>query len=154
MALVKITAKFNMAGVEKLLKERYKQARLAVIEKFVQVGKKCVDEARAIGSYNNITHNLRSSIAYGIYDDGIRIREDFKLSGDGGKGLVDADNYLNELAVNAPKGIVLIMVAAEKYAIHVETRGRIVCFSLMLKSRMEDFISTNVRPDQQKKMWL
>lgn len=116
------------------------------------VGPATVVNAREKSTFQDQTGNLRSSMGFVVAKDG-KILEtggftqvhgngenmaivSFKtkegkevnfhakgISGDGHEGLVKGKEYAEELARNAGKGYVLIIVAGMNYAGYVETKG-------------------------------
>ncbi|WPC11308.1 hypothetical protein LEQ05_02735 [Riemerella anatipestifer] len=113
------------------------KAEEGYIQKLVRVlrivGEKCVNEARANGSYQDQTADLRNSIGFIVVVDGKVVTEDFRLTANGKiPSKEDPLKYGRELAYQvAPKfrGIALIVVAGMRYGSYVESKGRVVLTS-------------------------
>lgn len=102
------------------------------------VEKACWDtvaEARATGSYQDQTGNLRASIGYMIKNKGKIVSENFK-DGYGRTGGTDGMNKAHALAdrVSSIYGdqLVAVLVAGEDYAVYVESMGFEVISGSML----------------------
>lgn len=128
-----LVPKFSMKDIDAFLQK----AEEGYIQKLVRVlrivGEKCVNEARANGSYEDQTADLRNSIGFIVVVDGKVVTEDFRLTANGKiPSKEDPLKYGRELAYQvAPKfrGIALIVVAGMKYASYVESKGRVVLTS-------------------------
>lgn len=114
--------------------DKLNQAREEYVNKMVrilkQVGNQCVNEAKSNGSYQDQTANLRNSIGFIIMVDGERVWEDFSITA---RGTVPSEEdpleYGQNLARRVAKDfgdIALIVVAGMKYAVYVESKGRVV----------------------------
>lgn len=92
-----------------------------VINTMMYIGEKVVETARNMGSYNDITGNLRSSIGYTILEDGKPIKLfSLKIVKNGDEGARKAEELLNSMKYKYPSGIVLIICAGMEYGYHVE----------------------------------
>ena len=104
------------------------QFKRATIDRLNYVGEAFVRNARESGAYNDITGNLRSSIVFGVYYNGVMVAGgEPDTSGDGndkGTGARTGITLLNELAMQYTSGYVLIVVAGMQYAAAVESRGK------------------------------
>ncbi len=81
---------------------------------------KFVRDRTAEESWMDQTGNLRSSIGYGIVQDGKLVRGKFEQVKDGVKGKAEGPSYLQQLASEIPTGMALIIVAGMDYAAYVE----------------------------------
>ncbi|MRM93777.1 hypothetical protein D1Z98_01970 [Riemerella anatipestifer] len=128
-----LVPKFSMKDIDAFLQK----AEEGYIQKLVRVlrivGEKCVNEARANGSYQDQTADLRNSIGFIVVVDGKVVTEDFRLTANGKiPSKEDPLKYGRELAYQvAPKfrGIALIVVAGMRYGSYVESKGRVVLTS-------------------------
>lgn len=118
-----------MAGIKALFKGKQLQNIFETFEKDVDnktlqtlqfVGEKFVNKARLTGNYTDRTGNLRSSIGYIILKDGKTIDRNFQGKS---KGKQQAQSVASEVALQYPKGFVLIGVAGMEYAAYVEAKG-------------------------------
>lgn len=87
-----------------------------VINAFLELGERCVAQARDKGSYQDRTGNLRNSIGYVVLRDGVKVGGSNPIRQEGKK-------FLEELSSKYRNGIVLIIVAGMNYATYVETRN-------------------------------
>lgn len=84
------------------------------IDILIQAGEILIELAKTNGNYLNHTHNLRKSIGYVVTQDGVL--KGSRFENDKGK----------ERAINEAlkfKGLVLVVIAGESYAIQVESKG-------------------------------
>ncbi|MDY3389720.1 hypothetical protein PG653_00590 [Riemerella anatipestifer] len=127
-----LVPKFSMNDINAILKQAEEDYTQKLIRALKFVGEKCVNEAKANGTYQDQTANLRNSIGYIIVVDGRVIEENFSISANG--SVPSKENplkYGREAYQVAPKfrGIALIVVAGMKYASYVESKGRVVLTS-------------------------
>lgn len=87
-----------------------------VINAFLELGERCVAQARDKGSYQDRTGNLRNSIGYVVLRDGVKVGGSNPIRQEGKK-------FLEELSWKYRNGIVLIIVAGMNYATYVEARN-------------------------------
>ena len=72
-------------------------------------------------SWHNRTGNLRSSIGYIIFKNGLKVGESgFELVGSGIKGVSEGRRFAESLKSEFPKGFALVIVAGMEYAAYVE----------------------------------
>lgn len=121
--------KVKMTTPKKVIRAQIADAvgkyRHLLIRQLFVVGEKCVNDARLLGSYTDRTGNLRSSIGYGVIDNGNIVTvagfNQVKDAKDGPKkGREYLDALLKENKVNGPT---LIVVAGMNYAKYVADRG-------------------------------
>ena len=105
-----IEGKLNIAFDK--IKEKYIKA---ATQKFIEVGERCITEARDNGSYTDRTGNLRNSVGYMVLLDGVVQSQ----------GNINKHNQeqIEKINVKYPKGLVLIVVAGMNYAAYVEAKG-------------------------------
>ncbi|WP_228409804.1 hypothetical protein [Chryseobacterium sp. T16E-39] len=111
------------------INQRFVQAHEDINSKMLRVlryvAELAINEARANGSYRDVTGNLRASVGYSIIIDGKIEYENYSGNSVGvGKG----KSLARELASQQPE-IALVIVAGMKYASQVESRGRNVLTS-------------------------
>ena len=101
-----------------------RKIKIEAIKMLCKVGEAGHKLAVEHGSYQDQTGNLRSSIGWGVVQDGRLIRQGgFTRFLQGGDGAQRGRNRLQELAAQQKRGIALIIVAGESYAIYVEAMG-------------------------------
>lgn len=122
-----------MADIESVFKQAEEKHINQIIRVLRFVGEKAVNEARANGTYQDQTANLRNSIGYVIVVNGKIIDENFSATA---KGKVPTTEnplkYGKDLAHEIAAGqsdIALIVVSGMKYGAYVEARGRNVLTS-------------------------
>ena len=105
-----IEGKLNIAFDK--IKEQYIKAATQI---FIEVGERCITEARDNGSYTDRTGNLRNSVGYMVLLDGIEQSQSNinKLN----------RKQFDTIKAKYPKGLVLIVVAGMNYAAYVEAKG-------------------------------
>jgi hypothetical protein len=92
-----------------------------ILNSFIMAGEEFVKDAReqiqdhAAGTYLDQTTNLRNSIGYFVYHNGVMVKEN--LIGNAIANKEIAQEFIN------PKGFQLIGIAGMNYASHVESKG-------------------------------
>jgi hypothetical protein len=111
-----IRAKFTESDLNNMFMIRVSIIEDAILSRLKFIGETCVNNARANGSYNDVTGNLRSSICYVVLKNGV------KKSG----GVIPSDSSkrMAELIAEYPRGYVLIVLAGMDYAAAVESKGK------------------------------
>lgn len=137
---------YKMTQVRGYIKQQRDRSITSLINTYKFVGEGFVAQARsktpAEGSFNDITGNLRSSIGYIILMDGKQLTANFQQTGGGSDkatGTAKGKTFAEEVAINFPRGIVLIVVAGMQYAAAVESRGKdvITGSSLGIETRVK-----------------
>ena len=105
-----IEGKLNIAFDK--IKEQYIKA---ATQKFIEVGERCITEARDNGSYTDRTGNLRNSVGYVVLLNGKEMSQSniSKLN----------RKQFDTIKAEYTKGLVLIVVAGMNYAAYVEAKG-------------------------------
>lgn len=108
------------------------------IERLQKIGEKCVTCARTIPAeegFQDQTGNLRSSIGYMVFVDGVAIHSDYKQVSPRNpqKGVVydgvKRGQSLAEKVGSTTMGVCLVVTAGMNYALYVESKGRDVLTS-------------------------
>lgn len=121
MGIWRITPKGNE---ERYVRERTEALVGNIINGFAKVGDEVCRVASQSHKYQDQTGNLSSSIGYCILRDGEIVREGgFNVVKDGASGAAKGKEYLHQLALEHPSGIVLIVVAGMEYSGYVEALG-------------------------------
>ncbi len=129
------------------------------IEILQELGEKCVTHARGLPpeiGFHDQTGNLRSSMGYAIFKDGVAIHTWYEKvppkkpkEGVVYDGMERGKQLAEEVGKNT-KGIVLVVTAGMNYATYVEAKGRDVLASAEILAqrelpRMLDELIKNVR---------
>ncbi len=131
-----IKQKFTLNDVKKVVEERIAKVELAIINRLKYTGERFVKNARENADFTDRTGNLRSSIGFVILKNGVEIESNFQAV-KSGLGRNEAVKVAEDVAVNFPKGFVLIVVAGMDYASYVESRGKDVLTSSSLLAENE-----------------
>lgn len=120
-----IKAKFN---IDKLFEGVYEKVEIitaTVIDAIQMACLEVTNNAKALDTYKDQTHYLRSSIGFVIYDHGEKVAEKFTSSGGakGSEGVAEGQRIAAEAAAQYPNDIVGVIVAAADYALYVESKG-------------------------------
>lgn len=110
------------------------------IENLQDLGEKCILHARSIPEeigFRDQTGNLRHSIGYMVFKDGVAIHEKYPQSSKGGEGIKAGQRLAKKVGSKYPQGIVLVVTAGMNYAVHVESKGRDVLTSAELLAKQE-----------------
>ena len=103
---------------------RVREIKTKAVKMLCKVGEIGHKLAVEHGSYQDQTGNLRSSIGWGVVQDGQLVRQGgFTRFLQGSEGAQRGRDRLRELASQQGRGIALIIVAGESYAIYVEAMG-------------------------------
>lgn len=127
----------------------------SIIQELAFIGEECVRIARQKGNYNDITGNLRSSIAYVVLRDGETVIngsiEDFRKNIKSEvNGIDEGQKLLEKLKTQFPSGLVLIVCAGMNYAYYVEyvhDRDVLASSKLVAESMMKD-LKRRIRQNQ------
>ncbi|MFD2597328.1 hypothetical protein ACFSQ3_00070 [Sphingobacterium corticis] len=120
MAKVTFKPMFNMSEVKEYINDFRTQINDHVVSVLIDLATKAANDARSHAEFINHTHNLRSSIGAVVFKDGLIVHSNFKLSGNGGDGMAKGENVSRENI--PPKGIGMMLVAGEDYALYVEAK--------------------------------
>lgn len=118
---------FDQAAFEKKVQQALENRKMEVLETLIFLGDQCVIEARSAGSYTDRTGNLRNSVGFVILENGNILHENFEETAKGTESSEDdpiktGRNLAVQVGSNY-QGMVLVVVAGMKYAMHVEARG-------------------------------
>lgn len=150
------TDKFGFDEVKKKLQNQTSNANDKKIERWLSyIGEDLCNDARTVtkghssGGYDDQTGNLRSSIGYRIYKDGVKVKDggfanvttrNTKGKTVTGNGIKEAKAALDKygLAYEIPiQGWTLVIVAGMSYATYVESKGFNVLHLTKEKMRIE-----------------
>lgn len=115
--------KFNSSIIGEVLKAAVEHNRKILIDQFTQMGEYFLTITDQTRGYNNDTHNLSASKGFMVFDNGNKITEG-GFSSDAPTVTTGPTKGREVAAKEAPKkGIALIIVAGERYAASVESKG-------------------------------
>jgi hypothetical protein len=126
-----IKANFTQADIRKRFDAFLQDVEREQIEDLQRLGEKCVTHARSIPKeqgFEDQTGNLRSSIGYMVFVDGVAIHSFYKQVKEGVTG-IKAGETLAKKVGEQTKGVCLVVTAGMNYALHLETKGRDVLTS-------------------------
>lgn len=109
------------------------------IEILQELGEKCVLHARGLPpeqGFHDQTGNLRSSMGYVVFKDGVAVHEGYEQVKEGSEGVQAGRKLANQVGQNT-KGIVLVVTAGMNYATYVEAKGRDVLASAEILAQQE-----------------
>ena len=101
------------------------------IEILQELGEKCVAKARSIPStqgFQDQTGNLRSSIGYMVFVDGMAIHTMYNQIKEGSEGAKVGESLAKKIG-QGQHGVCLVVTAGMNYALYVESKGRDVLTS-------------------------
>ncbi|PDP62312.1 hypothetical protein CLI79_03450 [Porphyromonas gingivalis] len=101
------------------------------VEALQQLGEMCVIHARSIPKeqgFEDQTGNLRSSIGYVVFVDGVAVHSLYEEVKGGSIGAKTGEALAHKVG-QGTQGVCLVVTAGMNYALHVESRGRDVIAS-------------------------
>ncbi|SJL29038.1 hypothetical protein [Porphyromonas gingivalis] len=101
------------------------------VEALQQLGEMCVAHARSIPKeqgFEDQTGNLRSSIGYVVFVDGVAVHSLYEEVKGGSVGAKTGEALAHKVG-QGTQGVCLVVTAGMNYALHVESRGRDVIAS-------------------------
>ena len=119
-----ITANFNLDEIDEMFSNIIDEMDSQIIETFQHAGEIAISFARQphAKDWHDQTHNLRSSIGYTIFRDGVAISGLFEAINGGEEGVAEGKRLAQSVGKDT-KGIALVVVAGMRYAIFVESKG-------------------------------
>lgn len=101
------------------------------------LGEQCVQRARINGDYMDQTGNLRSSIGYILFKNGVAISQAFEQVLNASEGVNTGKELAIKIGSKHNNGLALVVVAGMNYALSVESKGRDVLTSTELFAQQE-----------------
>lgn len=126
-----IEAKFTRSDVEKRFGAFLEEIHKKQIESAKMLGEMCVNHARNVPKdqgFQDQTGNLRSSIGYMVFVDGVALHQMFEQVKEGSEG-AKAGEALAQKVGSEQKGVCLVVTAGMNYAMYLEAKGRDVITS-------------------------
>ena len=126
-----IEAQFTKEEVQERFDAFLGQIQELQINRLQKLGEMCVSHARSIPKeqgFEDQTGNLRSSIGYAVFVDGVAIHSFYNEVNGGAVG-AKAGQELSAKIGERTNGVCLVVTAGMNYALYVESRGRDVIAS-------------------------
>ncbi|WGU68275.1 HK97 gp10 family phage protein [Capnocytophaga canimorsus] len=156
-----IKPNFTQDDIRKRFNAFLEEVEHQQIEALKELGERCMAHARSVPSssgFQDQTGNLRSSIGYVVFKNGVAIHEGYEaITGTNSKGEtlngtegVTSGRKLAESVGNKTQGICLVVTAGMNYASYVEAKGRDVITSAEILAerelpRMLEELKDNIR---------
>jgi hypothetical protein len=127
-----ITPNFTRGDVQKRFDAFLDQIVKQQIKRLQMLGEMCVNHARSIPKeqgFQDQTGNLRSSIGYMVFVDGVAVHSMFEQRKEGAQGVKAGEALAQRVGERNPLGVCLVVTAGMNYALYVESKGRDVITS-------------------------
>ena len=128
-----VKANFKPSDIRKKLDAFLEVVEKKQIERLQYLGEMCVKHARLIPKnvgFEDQTGNLRSSIGYMVFKDGMAIKGSYTQVEGGSEGVQDGEALARKVGSKSKDNkIMLVVTAGMNYAVHVESKGRDVLTS-------------------------
>jgi hypothetical protein len=135
-----ITPAFKQEDIAKRMDKFVEVIEKRIIERLQYLGEMCVTHARSIPAnvgFTDQTGNLRSSIGYMIFRDGVALHGSYDPVKGGNQGALTGENLAKKIGERYRQGICLVVTAGMDYALHVEAKGRDVLTSAESMAKQE-----------------
>lgn len=135
-----ITPKFRQDAVRSRFDRFIEAIERAQIKHLQYLGEMCVKHAREIPAevgFTDQTGNLRSSIGYVVFNNGVTVSESYIQVKEGGEGASKGLALAKKVGAKYTEGIALVVTAGMNYAIHLEAKGRDVLASAETLAKQE-----------------
>jgi len=126
-----IEANFTQADVKKRFDAFLDQVQKQQIKRLQMLGEMCVTHARSVPKeqgFEDQTGNLRSSIGYMVFVDGVAIHSFYEQVKEGATGMQAGETLAKKVGEDQ-KGVCLVVTAGMNYAMYLEAKGRDVLTS-------------------------
>ena len=126
-----IEPQFTRKDVQRRFDAFIDQIQKQQIKRLSMLGEMCVNHARSVPKdlgFEDQTGNLRSSIGYAVFVDGVAVHSFYEEVKGGVEG-TNAGQRLSEKIGEGSSGVCLVVTAGMHYATYVESRGRDVIAS-------------------------
>jgi hypothetical protein len=131
-----LKAKFTQSDLDNMFAVKLARIEDAIMSRLQYIGETFVNNARANGTYNDITGNLRSSVCYVVLKNGAK-----KSPGTIPQG---GSEHMAKMIAEHSRGWVLIVVAGMDYAAAVESKGKdvLTASSIIAKAQLKQAITS------------
>ena len=126
-----ITPNFTRNDVKKRCDAFLDAIKRQQVKRLHMLGEMCVAHAREVPpeiGFHDQTGNLRSSIGYAVFVDGVAVHSAYEQTLNGATGVI-AGQELAEKVGCTTTGVCLVVTAGMNYAVYVESKGRDVIAS-------------------------
>lgn len=126
-----IEPQFTRKDVQRRFDAFLDQIQKQQIKRLSMLGEMCVNHARSVPKdlgFEDQTGNLRSSIGYAVFVDGVAVHSFYEEVKGGAEG-AKAGQRLSAKIGEGSSGVCLVVTAGMNYATYVESRGRDVIAS-------------------------
>lgn len=126
-----VEAQFTAEDVRERFEAFLQEIVRQQVEALQQLGEMCVTHARSIPKeqgFEDQTGNLRSSIGYVVFVDGVAVHSLYEEVKGGSIGAKTGEALAHKVG-QGTQGVCLVVTAGMNYALHVESRGRDVIAS-------------------------
>ena len=127
-----IEPQFTRADVEKRFGAFLDEIEKQQIRRLQKLGEMCVTHARSVPAergFNDQTGNLRSSIGYMVFLNGVAVHSAFEQVKSGSVGVKAGEALAQKVGQDHPQGVCLVVTAGMDYALYVESKGKDVITS-------------------------
>lgn len=135
-----MTPTFTQSDVKKRFDAALEVIRKWQIKYLQHLGELCVTHARQVPAeigFTDQTGNLRSSIGYVVFVDGVAVHDNYVPVYGGSEGVEKGKALAKKVGSSYKDGICLVVTAGMNYAIHVESKGRDVLTSAEQLAKQE-----------------
>jgi len=126
-----VTQNFTKADVQKRFDAFLAQIEKQQIKRLQMLGEMCVTHARSVSpeqGFHDQTGNLRSSIGYMVFVDGVAIHSFYDQVKEGSIGIKAGETLAKKIG-EEQRGVCLVVTAGMNYALYLEAKGRDVLTS-------------------------
>lgn len=113
--------------------EDFRQAVInAQIANLQRLGEMCASHAKSVPAeqgFTDRTGNLRSSIGYAVFVDGVALHTSYEAVAGGEQGAKAGEELAQKVGKQYAQGVALVVTAGMNYAIYLEAKGRDVLTS-------------------------
>ena len=124
-----LRSKGSVEEIRKQLNEAKARVEAATLLRLQKIGEKAVAHAKSVppeAGFMDRTGNLRSSIGYAIFLNGVLLTQSFTGTQE---GVQNGLEHCKAVAFDYSQGWLLVVVAGMEYALAVESRGKDVLTS-------------------------
>lgn len=138
-----LKAEFSYSDLNKRFNNARKEIQAMQIEALEHLGEICVTHAKNLPptiGFSDRTGNLRSSMGYAVYLNGVAVRDSYvAVSGteSGDEGVRKGRELADSVAMEYPNGLLLVVTAGMEYAVYVEAKERDVLSSAQILAQRE-----------------
>lgn len=131
---------FTQADVKARLDKFLAVVERRQIQRLQYLGELCVTHARSIpamSGFTDQTGNLRSSIGYVVFKNGVAVHIGYNQVLQGSKGVTMGKELAWKVGEKYKDGVALVVTAGMNYAVAVESRGKDVITSAEILAKVE-----------------